>query len=471
MKRFAALLIAAAILAAAPAMAQDPGHVKIAPNNKGDLLMFPFYYTDQTGIWTKFTVVNTDETKSTVAKVVIKTWALSEEVLDFLIYLSPADVWTGWIGTLDDGNVYLISYDDSMLTADGKWASMDNLVVQPLVVPKEPDSNGLGYVYVINAATDANNFLGKAPGIAKSDIKKWYNYFDDSDLGNGITATCFEVGEKVTCGGPENILAGWMELTYGYLFNIAGLNATTFADYQNQVYIPSGVSTPLNEGDSRNTLADIEAALAKNNVAMPYVNGPLDLPEFTVHMFSFPTKSLYDGLPSPYFRQVWDEKKNPLACIKVDRKIYDLSEDSTTRVFSPSPAPDKFCYEVQPIVTFDFPFTEGWARYSFNSPASTRDNNTIWNVWAPQYGYDNATVTYWGAPVIPTLFDITLGEVFSSLRYGAWTDGDVMVQHHSQMTYTLYPNAEKDNDMVNYHYSNIPDGETNDGQPDNGTGT
>ena len=454
MKRFAALFIAVAVLAAAPVMAQDPGHVKIAPNNKGDLLIFPFYYTDQTGIWTKFTVVNTSETNSTVAKVVIKTWMLSEETLDFLIYLSPADVWTGWLATLDDGNVYLVSYDDSMLTADGQWASLDNLVVQPLVVPVAPDGNWLGYVYVINAATDTDvdlggidkQVLGRSPGVLKKDIKAWYDKFNDSTPGN-LEARDGD-GTLIDTAKPLNILAGWMELTYGSLYNIAGLNATTLADYQNAVYIPSGVSTSLDQGDSLNTLADIEAALAKNAVAMPYVNGPFDLDEFTVHMFSFPTKGLADGVPSPYFGQVYDKNTNPLACIKVERKIYDLSENSTTRVFSPTPAPDKFCYEVQPIVTFDFPFVEGWARYNFNDPASTTDNDTIWSD-------DSLTLelTYFGAPVIPTLFDITLGGVFTSLRYGAWTDGEVSLSVGGTV---VYPFTDY-NDRVNYHYSDLPD--------------
>ncbi|MGQ9671220.1 MAG: hypothetical protein ACUVWY_13835 [Desulfosoma sp.] len=453
MKRCAALLIAVAVLAAVPVMAQDPGHVKIAPNNKGDLLIFPFYYTDKTGIWTKLTVVNTSEDKSTVAKVVIKSWQSSQETLDFLIYLSPADVWTGWLATLDDGNVYLISYDDSMLTAKGQWASMDNLVVQPLVVPKEPDGNWLGYVYVINAATDVDmdpdnttdkQYLGRSPGVLKKDIKAWYDMFNDANPKDLVAKD--GDGKTVDNATPLNILAGWMELTYGQLYNIAGLNATTLADYQNQVYIPSGVSTPLDQGDSRNTLADIEAALAKNAVAMPYVNGPFDLKEFTVHMFSFPTKGLYDGVPSPYFHQVYDAIKNPLACIKVERKIFDLSENSTTRVFSPSPAPDKFCYEVQPIVTFDFPFVEGWARYSFNDPASTTVHNDT--IWADN---DSITLIYKGAPVIPTLFDITLGGVFTSLRYGAWTDGEVTLSIGGSPIYQF-----RNLNDVNYHYSNIP---------------
>jgi len=445
------LLIAAAVMmAAAPAFAADPGHVKIAPNGKGDLLFFPFYYADETGIATKLTVVNTDETRSTVAKVVIKSWLTSTEVLDFLIYLSPADVWTGYIAQLD-GQVVLVSYDDSMLTAEGQWASLENVVVQPLVFPKD-EGNFMGYIYVINAATDVDvdgagvapdtQKLGRAPGVAKKDIKAWYDLFNDSNPRDLVAVS--GDGGFLDEAKPLNILAGWMELTSQYLYNMAGLNATTLADYQNLVYLPSGVTTYLDNRDSANTMADIEAALAKNAVAMPYVNAPFDLEEITVHMFSFPTKGLADGVTSPYFAQVYDAETNPLACIKVDRKIYDLSENSTTRVFSPSPAPDQFCWEVQPILTSGFPFTEGWARYSFPNLMSGLFGRTIWG--------SAAGISYTGAPVIPTLFDITFDWTFTSLRYGAWTDGAVTV---TVGDVTIYP-VQGFNDMVKYPYSNIP---------------
>ncbi len=325
MKRLVVLFLAAAIFAAAPVIAADPGHVKIAPNNKGDLLMFPFYYADATGTATKLTVVNTDETKSTVAKVVIKTWESSEEVLDFLIYLSPADVWTGYIADLG-GAVYLVSFDDSMQTADGQWASLDNPVIEPLVIPKSGDTNWLGYVYVINAATDVDvdlagvapdtQKLGRAPGVAKAEIKKWYDAFNDADPTDLVAYD--GDGAFIDEAKPLNILAGWMELNIGYVTPITGLNATTLADYQNTGYIPSGESTLLDVGTSLNTMADIEAALAKNHVALPYVNGFWE-PGFSIHMFTFPTKGLADGLTSPYFAQV---SPSPY-CIKVDRRIYD----------------------------------------------------------------------------------------------------------------------------------------------------
>ncbi len=463
MKRIIVLLIAAAVLAAAPVMAVDPKHVKIAPNNKGDLLFFPFYYTDANGIWTKLTVVNTSTTQSTVAKVVIKSFMYSEEVRDFLLYLSPADVWTGYIVQLKDG-VYLYSYDDSMIDEKGKWGALDNLIAVPLVKPEgEGDSNQLGYIHVINVATDQGKVLGSAPGIAKADIQKWYNSI--LSLGNGLVATRYKYPDvnspKETNNIPANILAGWMELTLG-LYNIAGLNATTLADFQNTKYIYPGKSTYLSINDSlqgegvagKNTLADIEAALAKNDVAMPYVNMPFQFDEFTVHMFTFPTKEYVTAtetsdnitLESPYFNSFVDKFSNPEACISVTRKVYDLSEKSLTTPFSPTPKAGKFCWEVQPIFTLNFPFQEGWALYTLAEPAagySYADNDTIWG--------SRAELAYKGVPVIASMFDITLGSLFTSLRYGAWTDGKVQLTIDESAVYPISLNQ-----MVNYQYSNIP---------------
>ncbi|MEJ5347101.1 MAG: hypothetical protein WHS46_00240 [Desulfosoma sp.] len=465
MKRLIAVLMAAALFAAVPALAQDPGHVKIAPNNIGDLLIFPFYYTDDSGIATKLTVVNTSETKSTVAKVVIKTWAKSKEVRDFLIYLSPADVWTGYIVSLG-GTVYLVSFDDSMHDENGRWGSADNPVKIHLQPADKDDTNWLGYVYVINAATDTDTDgagddrqrLGGAPGILKAKIYDWYYGFEDSDKTNLKNENEFSLytGDQAR---PENILAGWMELTYGYLYNISGLNATTLADYQNRAYISAGDTTllsrvfPDEDGDqyggsyARNSLSDIEAVLAKIRVAMPYVKGAFDLPEFTVHMFTFPTKDIAEGVRSPFFKP--KTEKDPMACISVDRKIYDLTERSVSRAFSPPLPADDFCNEVQYIFTDNFPFSEGWARYTFPKGPTT-DNNTIWNEVR-----NNSTLTYEGTPVIPTLFDITFGEVFTSLRYGAWDDPSPGVTVSDSVGGTVYP-VEGFNDMVNYKYSNIP---------------
>lgn len=58
-------------------------HNTQAPNEKGDLLIFPWFMTAD-GSWnTKFTVINTDQQNCVVAKLVIRSHVKSSELLDF----------------------------------------------------------------------------------------------------------------------------------------------------------------------------------------------------------------------------------------------------------------------------------------------------------------------------------------------------------------------------------------------------
>ena len=85
----------------------------------GDLLISPGYLTSK-GYSTDIKVINTSLTKSVVAKVVFRDPTQSTETLDFLIYLSPSDVWKARVScvTYDANNVCtkstVVSADDSM---------------------------------------------------------------------------------------------------------------------------------------------------------------------------------------------------------------------------------------------------------------------------------------------------------------------------------------------------------------------
>ncbi len=79
----------------------------------GNDLKFPIYYAIESSKWsTNFRVVNTDVDSSIVAKVVIREHVNSVEKLDFLIYLSPTDVFDAKI--IEKGGKYFVeTYDDS----------------------------------------------------------------------------------------------------------------------------------------------------------------------------------------------------------------------------------------------------------------------------------------------------------------------------------------------------------------------
>ncbi len=293
---------------------------------------------------------------------------------------------------------------------------------QPLVDPVAPfDTDMLGYVYVINAATWLDN--PSAPGaedVEKDDIKTWYDNL------TAITEASL----------PQNILAGWMDFNVSGFGLTSGLRATTLRDYVNLEKLGIGEETRL--GDiALNNLYEVETVLSKTTVAMPYLNTADDL---SLHFFTFPTKyTIFDadgevvGARGPY----WNTGASYIDedfCVEFTFRIYDLEENTVTGpspIFSPAPPEEivRFCNEVDWTVSVGFPFEEGWVRYTL--PGVT-DGTTL----------GGTEMTYTGAPFIPTI--VNLGASGMSLKYGAWSDGQV-----SSTTGGVPANFQ-------YHYADFP---------------
>ena len=376
-------------------------HVKVAPGNKGDVLIFPFYAAIDGGWETKFTVINTDKVYSTVAKVVVRSPIYSEELLDFFIYLSPTDVWTGTLKFDAQLGAMLESDDDSIvsrLDGAGKpvWGD-EEVARRALVVPSGAfDFNEMGYAYVINVAS----FLEGSPPVDKNDIYYAYqDVLDDGTLGNNL---------------PQNVLSGWMDFQVAGFGLTSALNAVTLRDYQNREVAVIAEETFIG-ADAQNTLMEVEAALSKNDIAIPYLNTGDDV---SLHFLTFPTKysvtdedGFIDGVRSPFAG--FDSLKD--YCVRYQLNLYDTTEDSLAPVdpiWSPAP-PAEFndlCLELNWLVSDASPFDEGWIRYSFNY--STTGSN-----------FAGEEMSYTGAPIIPV--GLNLGMSGMSLKYGAWTDGEV----------------------------------------------
>lgn len=86
-------IIISSIAAAAVATSAFAGTAALSANSKGDYLVYPAYYSTTDGWSTNVRVVNTNTTHAVIAKVVVREYATSKELLDFPIYLSPGDVW------------------------------------------------------------------------------------------------------------------------------------------------------------------------------------------------------------------------------------------------------------------------------------------------------------------------------------------------------------------------------------------
>jgi hypothetical protein len=374
-------------------------HVKIAPNGKGDVLIYPFYAAIDGGWETKLTVVNTDTTLSTVAKVVVRSPIYSEELLDFFIYLSPTDMWTGTLKFDATLGAIMESDDDSIVTrlaANGTpvWGN-EEIARRALITPSGVgDFNEMGYVYVVNIAT----WYEGMPAVDKEDI------YDEYQIITAIDPNYL----------PQNILAGWQDFQVADFVFTSSLNAVTLRDYQNREVATVATETKLGT-NALNNLMEIEAALSKNDIALPYINTADDL---SVHMMTFPTKysqidanGLIDGVDSPFTG--FDSELD--WCVRYKLNLYDTEEDTLTPtdpIWSPAPPSEynDLCFELNWLVSSDSPFEEGWIRYNFNY--TTTDEN-----------YNEVEMSYTGAPVIPV--GLNLGMNGMSLKYGAWTDGEV----------------------------------------------
>jgi hypothetical protein len=410
-------------------------HVKAAPNGKGDLLFFKYYVVANGGWETKISVTNTNMAASVVAKVVVRSYKNSTELLDFLIYLSPADVWTGklyWDGT----QTKIYSEDSSCLNQNGTWASPTDpldFALKTIGTPTMPfcadDSTSIGYIYVLQSAWSNDNGAARTPatpnfgkpGVAKADIKK---YYESSSMTNHVGPFWYYAD-----GYPWiNPLAGYevfSNATLG-LFS-SSVQVQAMADYKCTTYLQLTQTNRLGDpGLSMNSLGEVEAALTKNYLSLPYVESDLAA---TVHILGFPTKYTkiidptkacdasnlaFDG---PFFQ--YSTHVANARVVLYDAKVWDVNEVYTqTQIFSPSPTAglrdEVNLLTVSSENTDNFP--EGWVSYPFyinsNTPFLTITENQ-----------EGRFLYYEGAPVLSAV--VFFGAADAYAIDGAWTDGDV----------------------------------------------
>lgn len=415
-------------------------HVKLAPENKGDLLFYPFYVAADGGWETKLWVINTSTTYSVVAKLVIRSWDKSWELLDFLIYLSPADVWNGILRYDALLGPVIYSTDGSVLVSIDplQFASALNPMNQPLFDPICPDdSDDLGYVEIIESTSfdtrDWTAIVTKEVGenvdptqgpVSKTYIKKVYDEIlgsapnDCIEEQDPFDGDCF--GNLI---GARNVLAGFMELGLPLLDLNSQIATTTMKDYVNQKKLDTSAETLI--GDvAMNNLGEIETVLAKDLIAVPYYN---TLDAFSFHIFNFPTKlTVFNQTPAAADFCICDNGRGPfwlpsLCSPPYFPKVYDLEENTpgTGSPFSGGGTTTfKLPYEVNFLVSFGFPFAEGWVNYHIGPTATGNYSTTFSTV-----GGDS--ITFMDTPVIPVFLHYRFNAF--AMTYPAYTFGRVYV--------------------------------------------
>ncbi len=361
-------------------------HVAVSPHGQGQVVIWPVNLQFE-GFQTKLEVINTSIEYSVVAKVIIRSGVFSKELIDFFIYLSPTDVWVGYLEYGPTGpRIY--SSDGSCLNLNGDWASLD----APFVVDLDfagalcpQDSQDVTYTTAIQSWAKK---LG-APPVDKQDIKDAF----DADVSPIETVDCLAAHYEIAVPGT----GFW-----------AANNALVLSNYDITEKLTLGAETRLGE-KSRNSLIEVEAALAKNQIVTPYSN--LDRQgEFvaTLPFWTFPTKytqtdsncNVTDYL-SPYFKKYADA----YGCLTYAGTPFDL-EELTPRPDNPiiSPIPEDEKKKVCPEVAWGFyleiasMYEEGWVDYYFDPSEVTGTMG------------DNVTdITYKnGVPLIPTILSLAI---------------------------------------------------------------
>lgn len=420
------------------------GHVTQAPNHKGDVLIYPFYMAAD-GWETKIQVMNTSLNRSAVAKLVVRSFKYSQEVRDFFIYLTPSDVWTGTLRNVD-GTVRMQSCDDSTRNINGEWgdASAEPPVCMDIPLYNQGlcagDGDFAGYVEIF-MAWHSDPYWANAVYPGTADNVRWpygsvypngyayptfapgpinkqllYDWFMAGPMHNDgpyANLTSTDIVEQINGEQqgviipPPSILAGHLELINDSLNVRAPVLATALRNYNVDTYLRISQETRFSHDNSTNTICEVEAALAKNNISVPYYNMPGE--KQTYYWITFPTKlsrpqsCLCSGpnvtrqtADSPYFNYYCTQAKYGL-------KYFDLTEQTVsgpTIEFSPPPAQEiaTFPDEVNllPVTASDFIYDEGWINITDNKGANTTCNPE------DHLGAVPERIEFAGMPVIPT---------------------------------------------------------------------
>ena len=162
--------------------------IEVSPVDRGQLLIAPVYQASD-GKTTEIRVVNPSSTHAVKAVVSVRSSANSLEILNFNLYLTPTDVWTGVLRDTGSG-VELFSEDDSILIGfNGGGISTTDAIV-------------------------SGDFASPGNGVV-------FSTFDERDTGQQVELGHFEVlgvysvsGDDIEPGMPKSVLFDIDNISY-----------------------------------------------------------------------------------------------------------------------------------------------------------------------------------------------------------------------------------------------------------------
>jgi hypothetical protein len=393
-------ILSAAVLAALGAGTAQA--VNLSTDGTGQGLLFP-YYTVQGGEETILSVVNTTD-RGKAVKIRFREAYNSREVLDFNIYLSPYDVWTGKIQDSDTGGAEIVSNDKSCTVP----ISISQGVAQPFRTfgydggapvaggkdtgPQGYERTNEGYVEILEmGVTQAANTAvwGSPPYYLHND-----GVPEDCAAIQANFGGVWKSDKQAGFGGPQGGLFGAVAVINVQSGTEVSVNATALEDlYEDPQHADTGTlkpslsdSTRLSSvfynqsrydvaiGDEdefeqraikvddvwRDGLDAVSAVLMADHVMNEYTVNP-NVGAETAWIVTFPTKWGYtdsisgvdSGRGHPFTAQ-FDAVPYGKACEKIGVTAWDREEAEITPSdidFSPSPETPgiELCYEANVI--------------------------------------------------------------------------------------------------------------------------
>ncbi len=374
-------LVAALMGAGALAAAGSANAVYLNSDGLGQVLIYP-YYTVRNDVQTLLSVVNTTDQGKAV-KVRFREGKNSADVLDFLLFLSPKDVWTASItNTGDNGNgtggALLKTGDTScVFPTEDEFGNKMRVNGIPFRTFGFTGSNADGATTAVDRVRE-----GYVEIIEMATVPSGTDLYDDIKhrAGNATTprtpdCEIVDSGNAIGSGDVDFPSGGMFGNTTTLSFTAGtntGIDAVAFNDfwdqsYQPQINLPSSESPNLNEGSLTSVVVDnnttyvttwnsgnqaISATIMHNNIMNEYAYTADNL-FATDWVVTMPTKRQFvngSGAPIAPFQRKFGKDG---ACDDVSLVSYDREEGfSTSREgFSPRPptGTNSLCWEANVI--------------------------------------------------------------------------------------------------------------------------
>lgn len=361
--------------------------VEVAADATGQVLLAPIFYVKNEGQVNYIKVINTSFTHAVKARIAFRSRVNSTEVLDFILYLTPGDIWRGevvnvagqsWVKSTDD-SVRNLPFADSFASVAGKAASVQMFDAALSV----NDDNEMGHFEVIGAysATGVVNtpsgFITIKQGMSKFDLAKIF----DTPIATLLPLNACAVGAIVGCNlrtdDPTSVqLRGEVSLSlagdqFGYEMTALDDSTDTGLVISNPFYdVAVRLSVDLGAnfaGPGVDNILNIESALAAAGFGASYQNNDKGL---SFSLITFPTKYRHfkqDPCASGSTAN-WTPPFSPQGTMgynirQLDNQEHDVISADISVSGSLTPPGAKILPEVEWFLP-EWKFAEGW--YSLN---------------------------------------------------------------------------------------------------------